>query len=340
MTPTSRTAYRLWQRWMGASPAPARPDFERTLPMPLPMRVARRGGDEIVTVIEPLHGTLSLAAAANGDTLQMSDWEDSDVIDPDVADEGRPLLRALARGQFELHYQAQFDCVNRQLIGVEALLRWLDPTHGLRMPGEFIGAAERSGAIRHLDAWALRTACQQMRHWQDMGIAPPLMAVNVSAPLFARDDLVDLVAEVLRETGLDADCLELEIVERALLDPVHAAPTMRRLRAMGVRLAIDDFGTGYSSLGYLSRYPVNRLKIDRCFVAAMGRDRTSVAITDAVVALGLSLGLDVVAEGVETEDQLEHLRLHLCPAAQGWLFGHPQPAGTFAHLLRRENQRR
>ncbi|RZS58284.1 putative bifunctional diguanylate cyclase/phosphodiesterase [Sphaerotilus mobilis] len=323
MTSTSRITSSLWQRWTGASPAPKR------------------------STSSPRRAALDRSQAADTDfqasTLRLGLDEEPrmELAGPTsderhVGDEGRPLLRALSMGQFELYYQAQFDCVSRQLIGVEALLRWQHPVHGLRLPGEFIGAAERSGAILQLDAWALRTACHQMRQWLDLDIAPPLMAVNVSAAQFARPDLVDFVAEVLRETGLAADRLELEIVERALLDPVRAAPTMRRLRAMGVRLAIDDFGTGYSSLGYLSRYPVNRLKIDRCFVARMGRDRTSVAITDAVVALGLSLGLDVVAEGVETEDQLEHLRLHLCPAAQGWLFGQPQPAANFAQLLRRE----
>ncbi len=333
MTQTSRITSSLWQRWTGPSRTAVRASAE-------PPAVRPYAHGQALDTETTFQATTMPMAFHDDRPDDLQDDTDLSAMPLDVSEEGRPLLRALARQEFELHFQAQFDCVNRRMIGVEALLRWRHPVHGLRVPGEFIGAAERSGAIRHLDAWALRAACNQMRLWQDLQIAPPLMAVNVSAAQFARPDLVDFVAEVLRETGLAADRLELEIVERALLDPVRAAPTMRRLRAMGVRLAIDDFGTGYSSLGYLSRYPVNRLKIDRCFVARMGRDRTSVAITDAVVALGLSLGLDVVAEGVETEDQLEHLRLHLCPAAQGWLFGQPQPAVTFAQQLRRERQRR
>jgi diguanylate cyclase (GGDEF)-like protein len=245
------------------------------------------------------------------------------------------LRRAIDRDELVLHYQPLVDCKSGRIVAVEALMRWQDPQRGLLLPGDFLPVAEEAGCMPRLDSWALRTACRQMVAWQAQGIAPECMAVNVSAETFAHDNVVDLVRKTLMQTGLAAACLEIEITEGSLMDPDIAAPRLHQLRALGVRLAIDDFGTGYSSLAYLSRFPIDKLKVDRSFVAQMLVDRTSAAITDAVIALGLSLKLEVLAEGVERPEQLAHLRQRGCASAQGWLFGRAMPPEVAAAALTR-----
>ncbi|WP_300650579.1 EAL domain-containing protein [Pseudomonas sp.] len=236
------------------------------------------------------------------------------------------LHHALDHQELRVYYQPLHDMASGELIGAEALVRWQHPQRGLVAPGEFIPVAEDSGLIGAIDAWVLQQACRQMVRWQTQAQAPRFVAVNVSSRLFSRGGLDLQVARVLADTGLDPACLELEVTESAVMDnPDAALALLDRLRALGVRLAIDDFGTGYSSLARLKRLPVHKLKLDISFVRGLPYDSDDVAITRAVVALGHSLDLKVLAEGIERPEQMEFLRQIGCDYGQGYLFGRPQP---------------
>jgi diguanylate cyclase (GGDEF)-like protein/PAS domain S-box-containing protein len=246
------------------------------------------------------------------------------------------LRRALDRGELELHYQPLVSATDGRVCGLEALVRWRDPKVGLIGPDRFIPVAEETGLIIPVGDWVRRTACRQMRLWREAGLELPLVAVNLSPREFQRSDIVRRVADVLAESGLPAECLEIEITETALME--QGNETDRRiaaLGALGVRLAIDDFGTGYSSLAALRRLPIDKLKIDRSFVADLPGDRVSTEIVSTVVAFGRTLGLEVLAEGVETIEQLEMLRARGCDQVQGFLFSPPVPASAIPALLRR-----
>ena len=237
------------------------------------------------------------------------------------------LHHALENHELRVHYQPLHDLASGALIGAEALVRWQHPQRGLVPPGEFIPVAEDSGLIGAIDAWVLEQACRQMVLWQDQAEVPRFVAVNVSSRQFGRDGLDRQVARVLADTGLDPARLELEVTESAIMaNPDAAQALLHRLRALGVRLAIDDFGTGYSSLARLKRLPVHKLKLDQSFVRGLPHDSDDVAITRAVVALGHSLELKVLAEGIERPEQVEFLRQIGCDYGQGYLFGRPQPA--------------
>ena len=237
------------------------------------------------------------------------------------------LRQAMDHDQLELHYQPQVDLASGEVVGVEALARWNSPSLGAISPARFIPLAEETGLIVPLGEWALRTACRQMRRWLDEGLAPDYVAVNVSAVQLSRGDLPSTVRAVLTECALEASHLELEMTESFVMaDPEAAARVLRELKALGIRLSIDDFGTGYSSLSYLKRLPVDRLKVDQSFVRDMLTDTNDEAIVRAVIALGHSLGLNVLAEGVETVEHAERLRKLGCDSAQGWHFGRPEPA--------------
>jgi EAL domain-containing protein (putative c-di-GMP-specific phosphodiesterase class I) len=219
---------------------------------------------------------------------------------------------------------------------MEALARWDHPRRGLLSPTEFISLAEETGLILPIGRWVLAEACSQARAWQDRypGDPPLLMSVNLSVRQFQHPELVEEVAQILRETGLAAGSLKLEITESVVMEDADANTiTLRRLEALGVRLEIDDFGTGYSSLGYLKRFPVDVLKIDRSFVAGLGRDPEDTAIVRAVISLAHTLGLAVTAEGVETAEQLAHLREMGCELGQGYLFSEPLPSAAAGALL-------
>ena len=239
----------------------------------------------------------------------------------------RDLRLAIERDEFTLHYQPQIDVSTKQVTGVEALIRWQHPERGLLSPGEFIAVAESSDLIVKMGRQALRMACRQGRQWQGDARMPPLVvAVNISPRQFKYDDLVALVEDTLRETGLDAGSLELEITEGTMMeDTDQASDTLSRLKELGVKIAIDDFGTGYSSLAYLKRFPVQRLKIDQSFVRGLTNDKDDVAIVKAMIGLGRSLRLDVIAEGVETEAELGILADLGCQEAQGYLICRPVP---------------
>jgi diguanylate cyclase (GGDEF)-like protein/PAS domain S-box-containing protein len=246
------------------------------------------------------------------------------------------LRRAVEKRELELHYQPQFDA-RGLLIGFEALMRWRNPTLGLMPPAAFIPLAEENGLIVEIGQWALDEACRQNKAWQQAGYAPVKVAVNVSALQFAQAGFADLVARALDRHQLEARWLELEITETLLMkNPADTAPKLRSIRASGVTVALDDFGTGYSSLAYLQQLPIDTLKIDRSFVQqiepGLGRSNSTTVIR-AILSLGRSLGMDVVAEGVEHEHQLEFLRQNGCKAVQGFLCGRPDVAAEAAKLL-------
>jgi diguanylate cyclase (GGDEF)-like protein len=244
------------------------------------------------------------------------------------------LRRAVGRGELRLVYQPIVELATGRVVGAEALARWDHPTRGELLPGAFVPIAEEAGLVGPLGQWVLDAVCRQGRAWQDALPAPLVLSVNVSADQFRQTDLVEVVAGALRETGLAPDRLQLEITEGAAMgDADEAVSTLRRLKGLGVRLAIDDFGTGYSSLAYLQRFPLDLLKVDRRFVAGLGRNEGDTAIVAAVLGLARTLGLRVVAEGVETREQANRLQALDCELGQGYLFGRPASAEAFEALL-------
>lgn len=241
------------------------------------------------------------------------------------------LRRAIERNELVLHYQPKFAAPDYHLAGVEALLRWQHPELGLLSPASFIPLAERSGLIIALGEWVLEEACRQMRAWQDEGRAVPSVAVNLSPLQFSSPTLVGMVRDVLVRHRLEASCLTLEITETtAMRDAETSLDILDQLTLMGVHIAIDDFGTGYSSLLYLKRLPATELKIDRAFIRELESNPEDAAIVASIVALGKTLNLRVVAEGVETAGQREHLRRLGCDVYQGYLLGRPVEAGQLA----------
>jgi len=244
------------------------------------------------------------------------------------------LRNALARDEFFLLYQPQVDMHSGRIFGAEALIRWQHPHRGLIAPTQFIPAAEECGLIVPIGDWVLREACRQNKAWQTAGLPPFVVAVNVSARQFKDRNLVDKVRRALQESGLAPHCLELELTESLIMqDLQQAVATMRELQAMGVQLSIDDFGTGYSSLSALKNFPITRLKLDRSFVRDLPAREGDAAIATAIISLGHKLNLKVLAEGVETEAQLEFLRAHECDELQGYYFSKPLPPEEIAALV-------
>jgi len=243
----------------------------------------------------------------------------------------RELRRALGDRHFVLHYQPKYALADGRMTGTEALIRWVHPDRGIVSPGQFIPVAEETGLILPIGTWSLVEACKQRRIWRDLGLSMGGVAVNVAAPQFTRRDFVGTVERALRTSGLEPAQLELEVTESMLMDDVRgAAERLSELRTIGVKVSVDDFGTGYSSLAYLQRLPVDVLKIDRTFVKDLDADGTdgqqARVLAQAITGLGHSLGLRVVAEGVETPAQLAVLREFACDEAQGFLFARPSPA--------------
>ncbi|WP_019142283.1 putative bifunctional diguanylate cyclase/phosphodiesterase [Noviherbaspirillum massiliense] len=247
----------------------------------------------------------------------------------------KSLRHALENGEFELHYQPKVSTASGEIVAMEALVRWRHPQKGLVSPAEFIPLAEDMGLIIPLGAWVLSTACRQNRQWQLSGLPRLRVAVNLSAVQFRQKDLVEFIAQVLEDTGLEASCLELEVTESTVMqDAEEAALILERLHAKGIHISIDDFGTGYSSLSYLKRFHLDSLKIDRSFVRDISSDPDDAAIVKSVIALAHSLRLRVIAEGVETGEQLAFLRTLGCDEYQGYYRSRPLPAQEFERLLR------
>jgi EAL domain-containing protein (putative c-di-GMP-specific phosphodiesterase class I) len=246
------------------------------------------------------------------------------------------LHNALAKNEFSLHYQPQFDLSTGKISGMEALLRWSSAELGPMAPDQFIPVAEEIGAILPIGEWVLRTACRQARSWQDNGLPEMRIAVNVSCLQFTQPNFAALVADVLRETGLPARTLELEITESMLMkNEAWTSRLLTELRNLGVSVAIDDFGIGYSSLGRLNDFPVNRLKIDRSFVQGVDNAGRHATLVAAILSMAKALGLDVVAEGVEDFNQLLHLQDQHCNEVQGYLLSRPLPVAQATELLDR-----
>ena len=244
------------------------------------------------------------------------------------------LRRAIERGELELFYQPKVDLKSNRLVGAEALVRWRHPQRGMVSPGDFIPLAEESGLIVPLGQWVLNTACQQVRTWEAAGRQPPRVSVNVSSHQFRQRVLARDVQAALSGSGIAARLLCLELTESTIME--HAQDNVRTLMALkdsGVSLSIDDFGTGYSSLSYLKRFPIDEIKIDRSFVSGVERDKDNAAIVTAVIAMAHSLGLRVVAEGVETPLELAYLLQQGCDECQGFLYSRPLPAADFGALL-------
>lgn len=243
------------------------------------------------------------------------------------------LRLALERNEFELHYQPQASLAGGQIIGVEALLRWRHPERGLLTPEAFMHVAEDRGLVLPIGEWVLRTACRQNRAWQDEGLLPMPVAVNISPLQFRKKELPAIVSKALRDSGLAAQYLELEITEGALRDTEASNTSIGMLKSMGLALSIDDFGTGYSSLAYLKRLPISRLKIDLSFVRDIPGDVDDAAIVCTIIAMAFALKLDVIAEGVETAEQVDFLRAAGCDKAQGYYFSRPVPAEELRTLI-------
>ena len=245
------------------------------------------------------------------------------------------LHRALERKEFLLYYQPQLNLKTGEIVGAETLLRWRHPRHGFVAPALFIPLLEEIGLMPEVGTWVLRTACREVRQWQDQGYEPLRVAVNMSAQQFRMADLVATVRAALDEAGLDPSCLELELTESLILESAERTiRTMQELKKMGVGLSLDDFGTGYSSLSYIHHYPVDRIKIDQSFVRNMTEHAASAALVRSILALAGNLGLTTIAEGVETVGQYGYLRKQLCQEMQGFLFSRPLPPEEFAKLLR------
>lgn len=241
---------------------------------------------------------------------------------------------ALARNEFEVYYQPQLNLNTGMMIGVEALLRWRHPVRGLLSPGLFIPILEESGQIVAVGEWVLRTACLQNKAWQDAGLRPIRVAVNLSSQQFRLSPLVETVRHALHDSGLAAQWLELELTESLILENAESTiATMHALKQLGISLSLDDFGTGYSSLSYLLRFPIDRLKIDQSFVHEIITDANSAVLARTILAMAHNLGMTTIAEGVEESGQLEYLRKYACEEMQGFLFSKALPAEELTQLL-------
>ncbi|GAO37392.1 hypothetical protein SCT_2813 [Sulfuricella sp. T08] len=245
------------------------------------------------------------------------------------------LRHAVDNGELLLYYQPQVNLHSGEIIGAEALIRWQHPEMGLVSPAKFIPLAEETGLIFPIGEWVMRTACAQIKAWQGAGVMTPPVAVNLSAHQFRQRHLVKMTTGVLLDSGIDGRYLELEMTESAMMeDADRVIKVLRELKDAGTSISIDDFGTGYSSLSYLKQFAIDKLKVDQSFVREITRDSKDAAIVVAIITMAHSLGLNVIAEGVETEGQLEHLRSHGCDEMQGYFFSRPVPVGDFEQMLR------
>ncbi|WP_404358378.1 EAL domain-containing protein [Methylotuvimicrobium sp. KM1] len=285
--------------------------------------------------VEVLKRAILAASSPDTDTICRFFFADMDEGSRQQLNLDTALRRALERNEFILHYQPQLDLSTGRIVGAEALLRWQSRDYGLVSPLNFIPLLEENGMINTIGEWVLQEACRLNRKWQDEGLPPLRMAVNLSARQFYGGDIPNIVKRALETTGLEPQWLELELTENIfLMDADKVIRTMHEISAEGIGFALDDFGTGYSSLSYLQRLPVDRIKIDKSFVANLTSNPSDAAIVRAVVGMAHSLGLKVIAEGVETEGQLGFLRGINCEEIQGYLFSRPLPPDDFALLLR------
>jgi EAL domain-containing protein (putative c-di-GMP-specific phosphodiesterase class I)/DNA-binding NarL/FixJ family response regulator len=284
------------------------------------------------TITQPLTEALQQAEARLNDLV--NDSTTASIVCPEKLALEALLRRALAQGEFQVYYQPQVDFTTGQIIGAEALVRWQNPDRGIISPAEFIPLAEETGLIIPIGEWVLLSACAQAASWLAAGFSPFKISVNLSARQLSDPQLKARIVQILETTGLEPTNLELEMTESALVENAAVAgATLNELKALGIRIAIDDFGTGFATLGYLKQFAFDSLKIDRIFVRNANEDAKNAAITTAVILLGHSLNMTVVAEGVETEAELDFLRQNQCDIMQGYLFSRPEPAPIFESLL-------
>ena len=244
------------------------------------------------------------------------------------------LRKAITNGELCLYYQPQVSVVSSKLVGMEALIRWKHPEKGFISPGVFIPVAEETGMIMEIGEWVIKEACRQAAEWQNKGYVPTRISVNVSAKQLKDERLSDIIASNIFDSGLEAKYLGIELTESAIiLEPELALARLQNIKSIGVKLSLDDFGTGYSSLSYLKRFPIDTLKIDQAFIRDVKVDHEDAALVKAIIAMAHGLGMDVVAEGVELQEQLEFLGANACDTIQGYLFSRPLPANELEALL-------
>jgi EAL domain-containing protein (putative c-di-GMP-specific phosphodiesterase class I) len=293
-------------------------------------------GDDATALLKAADTAMYASKQAGGNTLRFHHADMAQAAHRRLNLE-HGLRRALDNTELEVWYQPQFELASNRLVGAEALVRWRDPKQGLIPPNHFIPLAEETGLILPLGEWVLRQACRDARRWQDLGLDCGRLSVNVAGPQIERGDYFAIVEQALAECGLAPQRLALEITESFLLrNAEQAMAVVAKLHERGIQVAIDDFGTGYSSLSYLKFLSVSKLKIDRQFVRDLPDDKDDAAITRAVIALGHSLGFQIVAEGVENEAQREFLRGEGCEEAQGFFYSPPLPAPQFEQFLAKQ----
>jgi len=311
-------------------------NHELTLTASIGISVYPDDGRDIGTLLQNADTAMYQAKAAGRNTYKFFTAEMNARVSERLSMENH-LRKALARQELSLHYQPQFDTMTHRLVGFEALLRWQHPELGAVSPVRFIPIAEETGLIVPIGDWVLREACRQNKAWQDAGLPPVVVAVNLSAVQFRQHDLVPLVAEALAESGLAPRWLELEVTESALMHNIeHVIKVLHSLKDLGVLLSIDDFGTGYSSLNYLKRFPTDKIKIDQSFVRDVHQSSDDAAIVQTVIAIAGKMGMKAIAEGVETAEHLESMRKFGCDEVQGFLFSPGVPAAAaeaFLHAL-------
>jgi EAL domain-containing protein (putative c-di-GMP-specific phosphodiesterase class I)/CheY-like chemotaxis protein len=289
------------------------------------------------TITQPLTEALQQAEARLNDLV--NDSTTTSPVCPEKLALEALLRRALAQGEFQVYYQPQVNIATGQIIGAEALVRWQNPDRGIIAPAEFIPLAEETGLIIPIGEWVLLSACAQAASWLAAGFSPFRISVNLSARQLSDPALKARIVQILETTGLEPANLELEMTESALVENAAVAgATLNELKALGIRIAVDDFGTGYATLGYLKQFAFDSLKIDRFFVRNASEDPQNAAITTAVILLGHSLNMTVIAEGVETEAELAFLKENQCDIMQGYLFSRPQPAPIFENFLVPDNR--
>ena len=297
-------------------------------------------GEDVATILRNAGAALYRAKRQGGNNYQFYTAEMNAQAVQRLSLE-TSLRRALEKEEFITHYQPVVSLSSGEVIGSEALVRWRHPDFGILPPARFIGLAEDTGLILHLSNFVMRIACQQTRLWQERGFGRLKIAVNISARLFQQRDFGDRLVEILGQTRLDPFCLELELTETSIMENAESAvELLTQIRKLGVKVAIDDFGTGYSSLSYLKRLPIDTVKLDRSFVNGATTDPDDAALVMAIVTLAHNLRLRVVAEGVETEEQLAFLRLLRCDEGQGYLFGKPMPPESFESQLTADPKRK
>lgn len=243
------------------------------------------------------------------------------------------LKKAIKQNEFRLYYQPKVNLLSGKIIGVEALIRWLHPKKGLIPPLDFIPIAEETGLIIPIGEWVLRTACLQNKAWQDDGYLPMVMSVNLSARQLYQPQFVNAVRNILEDTGLAPEYLELEITESMMVDTNHALPMIKELKDLGVQISLDDFGTGFSALYYLKEFPISKIKIDQSFIRNCTSDANDTTIVKTIIAMAHQLKMGVIAEGIESTDQLQFLQQNLCNHGQGYLFSKPLPPEELVHFF-------